>query len=137
MNSTQLPPRAISPKVEAKGFFPGAMVVRGLCWEWEDQDGGDGQIGKVTEIQEFHSKYRRNVARVQWLGNGVSNVYRIGHNGKVSHHLYLAILKLDALSECEGSFKYGECIQLWLHKYGGYLSNMERAEPNRERANQI
>lgn len=59
------------------------MVVRGLCWEWDDQDGGEGQVGKITEIQEFHSKYRRNVARVQWLGNAVSNVYRIGHNGKV------------------------------------------------------
>ena len=70
-------------KVEAKGCFPGAMVVRGLCWEWDDQDGGEGQVGKITEIQEFHSKYRRNVARVQWLGNAVSNVYRIGHNGKV------------------------------------------------------
>ena len=67
------------------------MVVRGLCWEWDDQDGGDGQIGKVTEIQEFHSKYRRNVARVQWIGNGVSNVYRIGHNGKVSCSIGLLI----------------------------------------------
>ena len=90
-------------KVEATGFFPGAMVVRGLCWEWDDQDGGDGQVGQVTEIQEFHSKYRRNVARVQWIGNGLSNVYRIGHNGKVSHkipvEICMIILAIDPSSE--------------------------------------
>ena len=59
-------------------------MVRGPSWEWDDQDGGNGQVGKVIEIQEFQSKHRRNVARVQWLANGISNVYHIGHNGKVN-----------------------------------------------------
>lgn len=75
------------------------MVVRGLCWEWEDQDGGEGQIGQVTEVQEFHSKYRRNVARVQWMGNGASNVYRIGHNGKVSNAFWVSKTSHSTLSK--------------------------------------
>eukprot|EP00794_Sanderia_malayensis_P003708 gene3708-4228_t len=93
-----LPPRAESLKTEAKGLFPGAVVVRGPSWEWDDQDGGEGQVGNITEIQEFNSKYRRNVARVQWMyNNGVSNVYRIGHNGKVD---------LKCIKPASGGFYY-------------------------------
>lgn len=44
-------PRRKSKKVMARGIFPGARVVRGVDWQWEDQDGGNGRRGKVTEIQ--------------------------------------------------------------------------------------
>ena len=31
--------RRKSKKVTARGIFPGSRVVRGLDWQWEDQDG--------------------------------------------------------------------------------------------------
>jgi len=44
-------PRRKSKKITSRGIFPGARVVRGVDWQWEDQDGGNGRRGKVTEIQ--------------------------------------------------------------------------------------
>ena len=46
-----LDPRRKSKKITARGIFPGARVVRGVDWQWEDQDGGNTRRGKVTEIQ--------------------------------------------------------------------------------------
>ena len=34
-----VPPRARSTAVEARGIFPGAKVVRGHNWKWKNQDG--------------------------------------------------------------------------------------------------
>jgi E3 ubiquitin-protein ligase mind-bomb len=31
--------RRKSKKVTARGLFPGARVVRGIDWQWEEQDG--------------------------------------------------------------------------------------------------
>jgi E3 ubiquitin-protein ligase mind-bomb len=31
--------RAKSVKIEAKGIFPGARVIRGPDWDWGNQDG--------------------------------------------------------------------------------------------------
>jgi len=39
--------RRKSKKISARGIFPGARVVRGVDWQWEDQDGGNGRKGKV------------------------------------------------------------------------------------------
>ena len=44
-------PRRKSKKVTARGIYPNSRVVRGVDWQWEDQDGGNGRRGKVTEIQ--------------------------------------------------------------------------------------
>ena len=35
----QVPPRAGSRRLEARGIFPGAVVVRGLDWIHGDDDG--------------------------------------------------------------------------------------------------
>lgn len=40
--------RRKSKKITARGIFAGARVVRGVDWQWEDQDGGNGRRGKVT-----------------------------------------------------------------------------------------
>ena len=32
-------PRRKSKKITSRGIFPGARVVRGVDWQWEDQDG--------------------------------------------------------------------------------------------------
>ena len=37
-------PRADAKKVEAKGIFPGAEVVRGPHWRFKDQDGEGGDM---------------------------------------------------------------------------------------------
>jgi hypothetical protein len=33
------------------------IVFRGVDWQWEDQDGGNGRRGKVTEIQVLRRFY--------------------------------------------------------------------------------
>lgn len=50
-------PRRKSKKITSRGIFPGARVVRGVDWQWEDQDGGNGRRGKVTEIQVSLTKF--------------------------------------------------------------------------------
>ena len=40
-------------RFQVRGIFPGARVIRGVDWQWEDQDGGNGRRGKVTEIQDW------------------------------------------------------------------------------------
>ena len=66
----------------ARGIFPGARVVRGVDWEWEDQDGGSSRRGKVTEIQDWSSTSPRSAAYVLW-DNGAKNLYRVGYEGMV------------------------------------------------------
>ncbi|XP_052213895.1 E3 ubiquitin-protein ligase MIB2-like isoform X2 [Dreissena polymorpha] len=74
--------RRDSVKVESKGNFAQARVVRGPDWDWGNQDGGEGKIGKVTDIRGWDSESGRSVAAVQW-SSGATNVYRVGHKGKV------------------------------------------------------
>lgn len=100
-----VPKRAGSLKISAKGIFKGAIVVRGPDWDWQDQDGnflrakifirlnnkiifsinkgGEGKSGKVIEIRGWDRESGYSVACVQWNGTGCSNVYRVGHKGKV------------------------------------------------------
>ncbi|GFS03402.1 E3 ubiquitin-protein ligase MIB2 [Elysia marginata] len=44
--------------------------------------GGEGKIGKVSDIRGWDSESGRSVAHVTW-GSGSTNVYRMGHKGKV------------------------------------------------------
>ncbi len=46
-------------KLTLRGLFPGARVVRGVDWHWEDQDGGPGRRGKVTDIQDWSANCPR------------------------------------------------------------------------------
>ena len=36
---TMIPPRALSKRLQARGMFPGAHIVRGHDWRWGNQDG--------------------------------------------------------------------------------------------------
>lgn len=76
-------PRRKSKKIAVRGIFPGARVVRGVDWQWEDQDGGNGRRGKVTEIQDWSAASPRSAAYVMW-DNGAKNLYRVGFEGMVS-----------------------------------------------------
>ncbi|XP_013779366.1 E3 ubiquitin-protein ligase MIB1-like, partial [Limulus polyphemus] len=73
-------PRRKSKKIAIRGIFPGARVVRGVDWQWEDQDGGNGRRGKVTEIQDWSAASPRSAAYVIW-DNGAKNLYRVGFEG--------------------------------------------------------
>ena len=42
----------------------GLRVVRGPQWEWEDQDGGEGNVGTVVATEARSSRHR--FAVVQW-----------------------------------------------------------------------
>ncbi|KAJ4428268.1 E3 ubiquitin-protein ligase mib1, partial [Periplaneta americana] len=75
-----LEPRRKSKKVAIRGIFPGARVVRGVDWQWEDQDGGNGRRGKVNEIQDWSAASPRSAAYVVW-DNGAKNLYRVGFEG--------------------------------------------------------
>lgn len=75
-----LEPRRKSKKIAIRGIFQGARVVRGVDWQWEDQDGGNGRRGKVTEIQDWSAASPRSAAYVIW-DNGAKNLYRVGFEG--------------------------------------------------------
>ncbi|XP_039257822.2 E3 ubiquitin-protein ligase MIB1-like [Styela clava] len=72
--------RKKSKKICARGIFLGARVVRGVDWQWEDQDGGNGRKGKVTKIQNWTSQHMRSAAYVMW-DVGAKNLYRMGYEG--------------------------------------------------------
>ncbi|XP_018803462.1 PREDICTED: E3 ubiquitin-protein ligase MIB2 [Bactrocera latifrons] len=78
----RLPPRKNSKRIQLKGIFIGAKVVRGPDWEWGQQDGGEGKTGRVMEIRGWDNESCRSVANVSWV-TGSTNVYRLGHKGNV------------------------------------------------------
>lgn len=69
-------------QIAIRGIFPGARVVRGVDWQWEDQDGGNGRRGKVNEIQDWSAASPRSAAYVIW-DNSAKNLYRVGFEGMV------------------------------------------------------
>lgn len=78
----RVPPRKGAVKLQLKGIFVGARVVRGPDWEWNNQDGGPNKTGRVMEIRGWDNESCRSVANVSWA-SGSTNVYRLGHKGNV------------------------------------------------------
>lgn len=78
----RVPIRKDSVKIQLKGIFVGAKVVRGSDWEWGQQDGGEGSTGRVMEIRGWDNESCRSVANVSWI-SGSTNVYRLGHKGNI------------------------------------------------------
>lgn len=78
----EMPKRQGAVKVQARGIFTGARVVRGHDWDWGNQDGGEGKAGTVTDVRGWETESGRSVASVRW-SSGSTNVYRLGHLGKV------------------------------------------------------
>ncbi|TFK13878.1 protein FAM110D [Platysternon megacephalum] len=91
-------PRQNLPRIMLKGTFQGAKVVRGPDWEWGNQDGGEGKTGRVVDIRGWDVETGRSVASVTW-SDGTTNVYRVGHKGKVD---------LKCIVEASGGFYYKE-----------------------------
>uniref|UniRef100_A0A1B0GCN7 RING-type E3 ubiquitin transferase n=1 Tax=Glossina morsitans morsitans TaxID=37546 RepID=A0A1B0GCN7_GLOMM len=97
-----LEPRRKSKKVAVRGIFPGARVVRGVDWQWEDQDGGVGRRGKVNEIQDWSSASPRSAAYVVW-DNGAKNLYRVGFEGMAD---------LKVVNDAKGNTVYRDHLPL-------------------------
>ncbi|XP_039732791.1 E3 ubiquitin-protein ligase MIB2 isoform X4 [Pteropus medius] len=93
-----LSPRQGLLRIPLRGIFQGAMVVRGPDWEWGSQDGGEGKPGRVVDIRGWDVETGRSVASVTWA-DGTTNVYRMGHKGKVD---------LKCVAEAAGGFYYKE-----------------------------
>ncbi|KAM6977226.1 E3 ubiquitin-protein ligase MIB2 [Aplochiton taeniatus] len=91
-----LAPRQNLPRIILKGIFQGVKVVRGPDWDWGNQDGGEGKVGKVVDIRGWDTESGRSVASVTWT-NGTTNVYRMGHKGKVD---------LKYVSDVQGGYYY-------------------------------
>ncbi|XP_022109239.1 uncharacterized protein LOC110989278 isoform X2 [Acanthaster planci] len=77
----EVPCRISARQCTAFGIFLGAEVVRGPDWKWDDQDGGVGTIGTVSDMYGADNSYR-SLVRVQW-SPGNSNVYTCGKEGKM------------------------------------------------------
>ncbi|XP_075992412.1 E3 ubiquitin-protein ligase mind bomb 1 isoform X2 [Anticarsia gemmatalis] len=95
-------PRRKSKKQAVRGIFPGARVVRGVDWQWEDQDGGNGRRGKVNEIQDWSAASPRSAAYVVW-DNGAKNLYRVGFEGMAD---------LKVVNDVKGQNVYKEHLPL-------------------------
>ncbi len=95
-------PRRKSKKIPIRGIFPGARVIRGVDWQWEDQDGGNGRRGKVTEVQDWSAASPRSAAYVIW-DTGAKNLYRVGFEGQAD---------LKAVSDAKGGTVYRDHLPL-------------------------
>jgi len=64
----------------------------------EDQDGGNGRRGKVTEIQDWSAASPRSASYVIW-DNGAKNLYRVGFEGMVKIMVSSIYFMLNILNE--------------------------------------
>ncbi|KAG1686681.1 E3 ubiquitin-protein ligase MIB2 [Nymphon striatum] len=108
---SETPKRQGMAKVQSKGIFVGAKVARGPDWDWGNQDGGEGKIGKVIDIHGWGNESERSVAKVKWP-SGFSNVYRCGHKGRID---------LKYIQEGPGGYYYRDFLPIL-----GYIVEVAR-----------
>lgn len=66
----------------------GYRVVRGPDWRWNDQDGGEGNLGTVVEVGKTGSNTSpEKTVIVQW-DNGARTNYRMGYHGAYDLLIY-------------------------------------------------
>ncbi|XP_035697228.1 E3 ubiquitin-protein ligase MIB2-like isoform X1 [Branchiostoma floridae] len=112
----RVPKRHGSVKVQSRGIFPGARVVRGPDWDWGNQDGGPGNTGKVIEIRGWDNESGNSVVQVTW-SSGATNVYRLGHKGKVD---------VKYTQDATGGYYYKDHLpKLGYHHQQTIVSHME------------
>lgn len=103
--------RKRSKKVSLRGTFPGARVVRGVDWQWDNQDGA--RTGKVIEIQDWSVTTPRSAASVQWEATGTRNMYRVGFEG---------MSDLKVLTDGKGGNVYRDHLPV-LGEHGSMISS--------------
>ncbi|RNA27483.1 E3 ubiquitin- ligase MIB1 [Brachionus plicatilis] len=90
-------PRKKSKKLSFKGIYPGAKVVRGIDWSWDDQDNsGSSCKGKVIQVKDWNSKSPLSGVFVNWE-SGNKNLYRLGFEG---------MSDLKCVSDAKGGYYY-------------------------------
>ena len=71
-----------------RAFHVGDQVVRGADWEWDNQDGGVGQVGRVFDFPLRNEMHEGGLVD-GWLGiewpNGSRFNYRVGREQSVVH----------------------------------------------------
>ena len=66
-----------------KGIYAGARVVKGVDWQWSEQDTNcASKKGKVIDIRDWNKNSLYSSAYVMW-DNGTKNIYRVGFGGMV------------------------------------------------------
>lgn len=88
-------------RAQLKHITPGARVVRGVDWRWDDQDGPQPGEGVVTG--EIHNGW----IDVKW-DHGVRNSYRMGAEGKFD----LKLANCDNLPLLEGGTSSNTLVPL-------------------------
>ena len=75
-------------RVDKTNAVIGLKVVRGKDWNYSPQDGGEGNVGVITEYPLFYPKDpSANWTRVVWA-NGDGYCYRIGHDNKYDLYVH-------------------------------------------------
>lgn len=82
-SAVPVPPRNKSQALKAFGLYPNTEVMRGPHWKWKNDDGGEGQEGKIQEVVTWAGKYHRGGVRVQWQTDSSVKEYRVGGEGCV------------------------------------------------------
>lgn len=80
---SNVPPRNQSKSIEVKGLFPKAEVIRGPHWKWKNDDGGEGEVGRIQEVVTWDKKFHRGGVKVMWKNDSTGKVYRVGGEGCV------------------------------------------------------
>ena len=83
--------RLNSTKIQAKGLYKDAKVVRGRDWSYGDRDGGNGKQGCVVEVASLNNTPRAAV-KVKW-NSGMVDLYRVGHEGKVLYTVHVQLIE--------------------------------------------
>ena len=65
-----------SSRKDSMRHIVGKKCVRGPDWKWNDQDGGDGSEGRVTQVKS------NGWVKVKWINNRSENKYRWGYENK-------------------------------------------------------
>ncbi|XP_056020573.1 E3 ubiquitin-protein ligase MIB2-like [Ostrea edulis] len=82
-SATPVPPRTGSKSIQVFGLFPKAEVMRGPHWKWKNDDGGEGEVGRIQEVVTWNKKYHRGGVKVMWKNDSSMSDYRVGAEGCV------------------------------------------------------
>ncbi|XP_033764387.1 E3 ubiquitin-protein ligase MIB2-like isoform X2 [Pecten maximus] len=72
-----------SRQVDSRGLFIGTEVMRGPHWKSKNVDGGEGEMGKVTNLKEWNKQSQRGGASVLWKSTKEEHLHRLGGEGCV------------------------------------------------------
>jgi len=75
-------------RVDKTNAVIGLKVVRGKDWDYSPQDGGEGNVGVITEYPLYYPKDPGSDWTYVVWANGDGYCYRIGHNNKYDLYVH-------------------------------------------------